>query len=307
MHLYNTLSNYWKNIFSCKVRKIPLDAGFSCPNRDGNISRKGCVFCNDQGSGTGMNKEGLSLREQYSTIRKKLLLKQNSLKFAAYLQSFSNTYCPPDILAKTLSELHDLEDLAVVCIGTRPDCIDHEKVKILKSFPCKEVWLDLGLQSADNNTLKLINRGHKAEDFSHACHMAQKSGIKVCAHVIAGLPGETLEHFLNTINFLNALPVSGIKIHNLYVCQNTALARMWEQGEYVPLQKSEYSQQTALALAWLRPDIVIHRITGDPAPGELLAPDWAGDKMSIINEVRKIMTESSLYQGKLFQRRLDTT
>lgn len=306
MRLYNTLSNYWKNEFLCKVRKIPLDAGFSCPNRDGNISRQGCAFCNDQGSGTGMSSENLSLREQYSTIRKKLLLKQSSLKFAAYLQSFSNTYCPPDILAKTLSELYDLEDLAVLCIGTRPDCLDYEKVKILKSFPCSEIWLDLGLQSADDNTLKRINRGHKAEDFTHACLMAQKSGLKVCAHVIAGLPGENLEHFLNTINFLNALPISGIKIHNLYVCRNTTLARTWEQGQYIPLKKSEYSQWAALALARLRPDIVIHRITGDPAPGELLAPDWAGDKMSIINEIREIMTDNSLYQGSMFQKKLDT-
>ncbi|MCA1743391.1 MAG: TIGR01212 family radical SAM protein [Desulfonatronovibrio sp.] len=307
MHLYNTLSNYWKNLFLCKVRKIPLDAGFSCPNRDGNISRRGCVFCNEQGSGTGMNKENLSLREQYLTIRNRLLIKQKPLKFAAYLQSFSNTYCSPDILTKTLSELHDLEDLAVLCIGTRPDCLNHEKIEILKSFPCSEVWLDLGLQSADDKTLKIINRGHKAEDFSHACLMAHQSGLKICAHVIAGLPGESLEHFLNTINFLNALPVSGIKIHNLYVCRNTALARTWEKGKYTPLEKSEYSQWTALALARLRPDIIIHRITGDPAPGELLSPDWAGSKMSIINEIRQIMTENSLYQGKMFQEKLDTT
>lgn len=305
MRLYNTLSSYWKKKFLCKVRKIPLDTGFSCPNRDGKISRQGCVFCNDKGSGTGMSSENQSLREQYFTIRKRLLLKQHPLKFAAYLQSFSNTYCTPEILAKTLSELHNLEDLAVLCIGTRPDCLDHEKIKILKSFPCSEIWLDLGLQSADDNTLKLINRGHKAEDFSHASLMAHKYGLKVCAHVIAGLPGENMEHFLNTIAFLNALPVSGIKIHNLYVCRNTPLARIWEQKKYIPLKKSEYSQWTAQALAGLRPDIIIHRITGDPAPGELLAPGWAGDKMSIINEIRKIMTENNLCQGKFFQNKVE--
>ncbi len=298
MEKYYTLSSYWKKKFGIRVWKIPLDAGFNCPNRDGTISSTGCIFCNEQGSGTGQSLKSISIKNQYNLCREKLILKHGPIKFAAYLQSFSNTYCSPARLELVLDQLSDLDDLCVLCVGTRPDCLDREKIRILASFPCDEVWLDLGLQSSRDETLKRINRGHLAEDFSRSCRLSSLAGIKVCAHVIAGLPGETLDHFLETIEFLNKEPVKGIKFHNLYICRNTTLARMWEMNIYRPQDMEEYAHWVALGLAGLRPDIIIHRLTGDPAPGELIAPEWARRKNSIINQIKNVMHVQELWQGR---------
>ncbi len=298
MQLYYPLSIYWKKKFGFKVWKIPLDAGFDCPNRDGTISSTGCIFCNEQGSGTGLNLKSISIKDQYNLFRQKLILKHGPVKFAAYLQSFSNTYCTPARLESVLQKLIGLKDLAVLCIGTRPDCLDKEKINILASFPCEEIWLDIGLQSSCDETLKRINRGHLVRDFSESSQLAASEGIKVCAHVIAGLPGERRSHFMKTINFLNNEPIHGIKIHNLYVCRNTPLARMFEMKRYLPLKMEEYATWVALALARLRSDIIIHRLTGDPGPGELVAPEWAAGKNSIINEIKMTMVRKNLWQGK---------
>jgi uncharacterized protein len=295
---YHTLSVYWKKKFGSRVWKIPLDSGADCPNRDGTISSKGCIFCNAKGSGTGLSLKSISLKDQYNQFRKKLMARYGRIRFAAYLQSFTNTYCSPDRLLSLLDQLRGLEDLEVLCVGTRPDCLDKEKLSILASFPSGETWLDLGLQSSCDDTLKNINRGHTAADFSTACRMADLKGINVCAHIVAGLPGEEMELFLETIDFLNNEPVRGVKIHNLYVCADTALAQMWKNKIYIPLKLEEYALWTARALARLRPDIIIHRLTGDPAPGELLAPDWAREKNRVLNEIKKIMAEKNLWQGK---------
>jgi uncharacterized protein len=298
MRLYNPLSAYWKEKFGIRIWKIPLDAGFKCPNRDGSISSRGCIFCNEQGSGTGLNLKSISIKDQYNLFRKKLISRHGRIRFAAYLQSFTNTYCPPDRLASVLDQLKGLEDLAVLCVGTRPDCLDEEKLNILASFPCEEVWLDLGLQSSCDDTLKRINRGHFAADFSVSCRMGDSKKINICAHVIAGLPGEDMDRFLKTIDFINNEPVRGVKIHNLYVCADTALAMLWKKKEYTPLKLEENALWLAQALARLRPDIIIHRLTGDPAPGELVAPEWAGEKNRILNQIKKIMAEKNLWQGK---------
>jgi len=298
MQIYNPLSAYWKEKFGIRVWKIPLDAGSDCPNRDGTISSRGCIFCNEKGSGTGQSLKSISIKNQYNLFREKLILKRGPMKFAAYLQSFSNTYCTPARLQEVLDQLRGLEDLCVLCVGTRPDCLDEEKIRILGSFPCDEIWLDLGLQSSCDETLMRINRGHLAADFSRSCRMSALEGINVCAHIIAGLPGETISHFMKTIEFLNNEPVRGIKIHNLYVCRNTTLARMWEMKEYLPQDMEDYAWWVVTALAVLRPDIIIHRLTGDPAPGELLAPEWARAKNIILDRINKIMTEKRLWQGK---------
>lgn len=295
---YHTLSIYWKKKFRSRVWKIPLDSGADCPNRDGTISSKGCIFCNEKGSGTGLSLKSISLKDQYSLFRKKLMARYGPIRFAAYLQSFTSTYCSPDRLASLLDQLRGLEDLEVLCVGTRPDCLDEKKLDILASFPSSETWLDLGLQSSCDDTLKNINRGHSAADFSTACRMADSKGIKVCAHIIAGLPGEEVGVFLETIDFLNNEPVRGVKIHNLYICRDTSLALMWKNRKYTPLKLEEYALWVTQALARMRPDIIIHRLTGDPAPGELLAPDWAREKNRVLNQIKKNMAEKDLWQGK---------
>ncbi len=300
MNRYNKLSFYWKNLFQTRIQKIPLDAGFDCPNRDGLISRNGCIFCTLQGSGTGLGICGMGLREQYHYWRVRLREKYKSCAFAAYLQSYSNTYGPLSKLKATLNQLLDLPDLRVFCAGTRPDCIDKDKARLLAGFPADEIWLELGLQSANDKTLSLINRGHSAEDFDRACDMAEKRGLRICAHVIAGLPGEDINDFADTVLFLNRLPVHGIKIHNLYVCAGTTLAQWWQNGLYTPLTLEEYAAWTARAITLIRPDIIIHRTASDPAGAELLAPAWAEKKNMVINTIDRILENNNQHQGQNF-------
>jgi len=302
MNRYNKLSQYWKNVFGTRIQKIPLDAGFDCPNRDGGISGSGCIFCNTRGSGTGLGCSGMSLQDQYLYWKSRLEIKFKGCRFAAYLQSFSNTYGPLSKLEHTLEQLLDLPELAALCVGTRPDCLDPDKAGKLASFPVRETWLELGLQSSDEGTLCLINRGHTADDFARACRLASAHGLRVCAHVIAGLPGEDLKNFLRTIDFINRLPVHGIKFHNLYVCRHTTLAVWWSQGRYCPLSLREYSCWIAAAIGCLRPDITVHRLTGDPSGDELLAPLWARGKNTVISTIHEILETRDLGQGMNYQK-----
>ncbi len=297
MKRHYALSDYLRQRFGQRVQKIPLDAGFDCPNRDGAISRRGCVFCNPRGSGSGLLRQGYSLAQQWEHWRERLERRYKARFFLAYLQSFSNTHGPASKLKSTLEQLQPLPNLAGLCIGTRPDCLDQEKIGLLAGFQCSEKWLELGLQSANDATLERINRGHSAEDFTRAVHMASDAGLKICAHVVAGLPGEESEDFLNTIRFCNNQPIHGIKFHNLYVCADSGMARLWQRGEYVPLTMDAYAHLCCEALALLRPDVVVHRLTGDPAPGELLAPDWAANKQALLSCIHRIMEEKDILQG----------
>jgi radical SAM protein (TIGR01212 family) len=294
---YLSLSVHFRRHFGRKVRKIALDAGSSCPNRDGSISSGGCAFCNETGSGTGLSGR-LSLRLQYLKMREHFLSRGHSHLFMAYIQSFSNTYGPADRLRAMISELCGLPDMAGIAIGTRPDCLDREKLAILRQAPFREVWLDLGLQSAHDRTLRRINRGHHAACFTHWARLAGESGIKVCAHVITGLPGETLTDFEDTVSALNGLPISGVKIHNLYVCRGTPLEEAWRRGEVELLGREESLRWAIRGLAMLRQDIVVHRLNGDPAPGELVAPDWALGKAAFLNDLKKRLRQWDVWQGQ---------
>ena len=296
---YFALSTYFRHRYGQRVQKLPLDAGFSCPNRDGSLSSKGCIFCNAIGSGSGQGEQGLSLKEQYMGWRDIFYKKYKARLFLAYLQSFTNTYGPLSKLTGVLDQLRDLPELQGLCIGTRPDCVDAEKLSVLAAFPGEESWLDLGLQSSNDQTLIRINRGHNAATFARAAITAADMGLKVCGHIIAGLPGETRDDFLQTIGFLNNLPISGIKIHNLYVCQGSSLAGWWKRGAYTPLTLEEYARWVVPGLARLRPDIVIHRLNGDPQPGELLTPAWAGNKGAVLRYIGKSLRENDIWQGKL--------
>lgn len=293
---YLALSAYLRSHFGERIRKIPLDAGFSCPNRDGTLSRSGCAFCNAQGSGSGLLAQGFGLAAQWDFWREQLAQKYRVRLFLAYLQSFSNTHAPLEKLRAVLEELDGLPGRVGLCIGTRPDCLDADKLDLLAALP-GETWLDLGLQSCHDATLRRINRGHDAACFAEATKNAAARGIKVCAHLIAGLPGEGPEDFLAGIAFLNALPIAGIKLHNLYVCSSTALARDFLSGCFAPLRREEYAVMVCEALARLRPDVVIHRLMGDPAPGELLAPDWAGDKQSVLDAIDGELARLEIRQG----------
>lgn len=292
------LSVYFQRRFGQRVRKIPLDAGSSCPNRDGTLSRSGCSFCNQMGSGTGLARTGMSVSRQYLARRERYLGRTENTRFLGYIQSFSNTHGPATRLRELLRELEGLPDLAGLAIGTRPDCLDEEKLEILQAAPFEEIWLDLGLQSAQNRTLELINRGHDAACFATWAKNAAERDIKVCAHVITGLPGENLADFEQTIAFVNSLPVAGIKIHNLYICLDTTMEHAWRSGRLELLSREESLAWHVRAITLLRPEIVIQRMNSDPGAEELVAPKWALAKAGFLNAVKQNLLEADSWQGK---------
>lgn len=201
-------------------------------------------------------------------------------------------------LAWVLEELAGLPGLAGICIGTRADCLDPDKLALLAGLDLPWVQLDLGLQSARDATLARVNRGHTAADFARATEDAAAAGIQVCAHLMAGLPGEGREEFLLSVDFVNGLPVAGVKLHNTLVLEDTALAQAWRAGEYSPPRLEDYAAWVAGALARLRPEIAVHRVSADPQPGELLAPEWAGDKTAVLRAVDRELERRDLWQGR---------
>lgn len=297
MNLFNSLPAYFRHRLGTRAQKIPLDAGSACPNRDGTISRGGCIFCNAAGSGSGMALSGTSLQAQWDIWRSRYQQSGRKEQYIAYLQSFSNTYGSPQRLAQLIETIQDFPDAIGVSIGTRPDCLDAEKLDIIAASTLPETWLELGVQTAHNASLRIINRGHKAEDSAWAINEAAARGIRVCAHVIFGLPNETKEDMLATVEWLNTLPILGIKFHNLYVCHNTALAHMWKNEQYEPISRKDYIEILIEAISQLRSDIVIHRLVGDPEAEELLTPTWAMDKRGLVREIDAALRGPNLWQG----------
>lgn len=297
MLLWHTLSTYFRARLGGRVQKIPLDAGSRCPNRDGTLSRAGCIFCNEQGSGSGLGGQGVDIPSQWRLWQEKYARTEDSRRFIAYLQSFSNTYGPPGRLRRLLSEVARLPGNLGVSVGTRPDCLDEEKLDILAACPLSEVWLELGLQSAHDATLERINRHHSRTDAERAIRAADARGLKVCGHLMAGLPGEDADAFLRSVRWAAALPLAGIKLHSVYVCAGTELARQYASGTYAPPTKEAYVEMLASALPLLPARMVVHRLTGDPAPGELLAPDWTLDKRGVLATLHRSMHRRGLWQG----------
>jgi radical SAM protein (TIGR01212 family) len=300
--LYYTLNEFLKEKFGEKVKKIPLDAGLTCPNRDGTKGFGGCIYCDPKGSGTGLYKEGKSLDVQLRFFLE-LFKKKNFKKFIAYFQSFSNTYAP----LEKLKELYDIvfmdPSIVGLAIGTRPDCIDENVVNLLKTYQEKGyyLWIELGLQSIYNETLKLINRGHTFEDFLKAYHLLKENDIPVVVHIIFGLPKETKEMMMETVKTLAKLKIDGIKFHALYIPKGSKMEEMYLKGEYKPLEMEEYVELVALALTYLPPSTVIHRVCSEAKEEDILAPTWVSKKMEVINLLRKFMSERNLYQGKNYQ------
>lgn len=286
------------------ARKVPLDAGLSCPNRDGTLSRLGCSFCNPAGSGTGLSARGLALAAQWELLAGRVLARQPGARLLAYLQSYTNTHCAPERLRALLAEISALPGVSGLCLGTRPDCLDlgagEERLDVLAGAlgALPFVQLDLGLQSADDAVLRRAGRGHDAACFAAAARAAAARGLSVCAHLVHGLPGARPDDLLRSVDFLSALPVASVKFHNLLVCRGTGLARLWQEGRLEPAGRGAYVEALAAALARLRPDICVQRLCADPAPGELLAPDWAADKAAVLAALRARLEELGLWQGR---------
>ncbi len=297
--LYNNLSSYFREKYGKRLSKICIDGGFSCPNRDGALGTHGCIFCGERGSGEHIAPEK-SIRRQ---VEDALRSAKDGEEFVAYFQNFTNTYAD----VETLRERYDaaLIDgrIRVLAIGTRPDCIDEEKARLIASYKERcDVWVELGLQSSDDKTAELINRGYKSEVFERACKILEGFGIPVVVHLIVGLPRETLENVKNTVQFINKLPIWGIKIHSIYVMKNTRLAEMHENGEYTPPTLYGYTEGAAYILSHIRQDLVVHRVTGDCPRDMLIAPEWNKDKNKIIEAINKRLAKEGLKQGSLFEK-----
>jgi radical SAM protein (TIGR01212 family) len=298
---WNMWSDYLFHTYGERVQKIPLDAGFSCPNRDGTLSSGGCVFCNPLGSGSGLGRSGLSLARQWQRQHAHLHGKGIRL-FIAYLQSYSNTYGPVAQLAAVLAGLKELPGIMGLAVGTRPDCVDPEKIRLIadtceqEAWP--ERWIEFGVQSSNNATLSRIRRGHDLAVAEAAIALAAAAGLKVCVHLIAGLPGEGKADFLESVRWASRQGISGIKLHCLYVCKGSALVDAYEKGAYRPLTQAEYVDMVAEALPLLRADIIMQRITGAPDWDELLAPPWAVRSRDTANKILAELRQRETWQGK---------
>jgi len=288
------------------VHKISIDAGFTCPNRDGTISHEGCIYCDPMGSGTGASRIGQTISEQIIVGKKRLYRRYKAQKFLAYFQAFTNTYASCEVLKSYYDEALNDPDIVGLCIGTRPDCVDEEKLQLIQSYTSKYmVWIEYGLQSIHNNTLKKINRGHTFEDFIYSIRLTQGRSIYICAHVILGLPGETREDIIETAVALANLGIDGVKIHSLYVAEDTPLASLYKSGAFQVLTQEAYIDLVVDFLERLPPHMVIQRLTGDPNPTRLVAPEWTLKKQMTLELIKRRMETRDTYQGKLYTATLD--
>ena len=294
--LYNNLSSYFREKYGKRLSKICIDGGFSCPNRDGTVGVGGCIFCGERGAGEHID-HTQSIREQVLSSLKDASGEDG---FIVYFQNFTNTYAPVDILKERYDAALIDERIKVLAIGTRPDCIDEEKVALIATYKDRyEVWVELGLQTASDAVAEKFGRGYKTEVFERAVKILEKHGIPVVAHVIIGLPGDDADGIKETAELLSRMPIFGLKIHSIYVMRGTCLASMYERGEYTPPSLGEYIDGAAYILSKTRLEVVIHRLTGDCPKDMLIAPEWNIDKHKIINGIVDYMNENRLYQGSL--------
>jgi len=295
---YNKLNEFLKNKFGERTLKICIDGGFTCPNRDGAKGKLGCIFCSEKGSGDHINKTNITeqINNYFSSYKS-----QRANKFIAYFQNFSNTYDSLENLKlKYDSALID-ERIVSLAVATRPDCINEDIVKLLKSYTDKYyVWVELGLQTSDEKTANIINRHYTNEQFSKAVRLLNKYNIDVVTHIMVGLPNETKTDLENTVSFINKHDVQGLKIHSTYVVENTVLADMYKKGKYIPISLEDYINSVIYILTHINPNIIIHRISGDAPKNLLLAPSWNSHKKLVLNGVNKIMEEKKLWQGMYY-------
>ncbi len=297
---YNQFSEYLKIKFGAKVYKITLDAGFSCPNRDGTISNDGCIFCDDGGSFSQAHSNKLSIEEQVNTGAETLKNRFKAEKFMSYFQAFSNTYKPVNELEKIYNSSLCRPDIVGLSIGTRPDCIDNDKLSLISSYTTDYyTWIEYGLQSVHDKTLAKINRGHDYNCFLKAYEKTKAKGINVCIHVILNL-FETYEEMMKTAQTIAGLEPDGVKIHMLCALSGTKLADMYNSGEIDFMTEDEYVQTVCDFLEYLPPHTTIHRLAGNGLRTELVAPRWIGKKLDCLNKIDREFLKRDSCQGKRF-------
>lgn len=294
---YNKFSSYLSSRYGGRIQRISVNAGFSCPNLDGFLSREGCIYCNNKSF--GINDCLIPIEEQIRSGMAAARKRYKAEKFILYFQSFSNTYGSCNELREKYDVVLNHPEFVCLCIGTRPDCIDEDRARLLSSYKNKlDVWVELGLQSANDKTLETINRGHNLDSFIKAVNLLCAYKIEIFAHVILGLPGEGIEEMARTASTLSGLPVKGVKIHPLHIVKGTGLETLFRKGEYKPMTMDEYIEYLIIFLENLRKDIVIVRAAADVLGDLLVAPEWIKDKHALLRLLDEEMERRDSFQGK---------
>ena len=298
MERYNHLNTYLKEKFGERTLKICIDAGFTCPNRDGTKGVGGCIFCGERGSGEHLKTIDIASQvENHLTSYRGM----RANKFIVYFQNFTNTYNSIENLKKKYDNALIDERIVGIQIATRPDCINEEIARLLFSYTDKySVCVELGLQTSNENTGKVINRCYTNEDFINAVTILRKYNIEIVTHIMVGLPGETHKDIVNSVNFVNNLDIQGLKIHSTYVTNDTKLNEMYENKQYSPITLEYYLDELCYIITHLRKDIILHRISGDAPKDMLVAPNWNSHKKLVLNGIDKILRERDLYQGMYY-------
>ena len=297
--LYRNFSGYLKEKYGGKVKKICIDGGFTCPNRDGKCGTGGCVFCAERGAGEHIE-AGRSITRQVEDF---FASAPSADAYIAYFQNFTNTYASAEVLRERYDAALIDERIVALAIGTRPDCISPQICELIASYKKKvDVWVELGLQTADDETAKIINRGYESSVYLDAAAMLKSYGIDVVTHIMIGLPGEGDAELEKTVEMINAANPCGIKIHSVYVCKGSRLEKMYYRGEYSPISMEDYVRRAAYVLTHINPETVVHRLTGDCPKGMLAAPEWNTEKNTVIKEIVSAMEKEGTYQGFYYKK-----
>ncbi len=300
---YHTYNYFLKQKYQHKVAKVSLNAGFTCPNRDGTSGYGGCVFCSDSGSGDYAGNVYDSLMKQFDDVSSIMRNKWPTCKFIAYFQANTNTYGSIERLKATFEPFINKKDVVGIAIATRPDCLNEEICDYLYDLSKRcDLYIELGLQTIHDDTAKFINRGHDFQTFIKGLDLLRARHIDVCVHIINGLPYETYDMMINTAKKVGQLDIQGLKIHNLFILKNTKLYKLFMDKPFQLLSRKEYISLVVEQLSYIPPHIVIERLTGDAPINDLFEPKWSIKKVTILNDIDKLMKEKDIYQGCLIKR-----
>ena len=299
---YNFFGDYLSARYSCRVLKLPVDAGFTCPNRDGTISTDGCIFCSDEGSASPTTAGFSSITDQMKNAIETFRRSSRDTRYIAYLQAFTYTYADPVVLKKKYDEAVYFPGITGLMIGTRPDCINRDILEVIRGYKHDnfELWIELGMQSVHDRSLEYLNRGHDSNATTDSIKLIAEYGISTCVHVILGIPGESWADMMHTAETISSLPVHGVKIHHLHIIRDTILHKMHINTPVTLLSLREYVSAVCDFIERLRPDITIHRLSGDRMEDSLVAPRWGLHKGTVINSIEEEFHRRCTYQGFLF-------
>lgn len=299
---FYSLDYFYRRKFGSKVARVAVDGGFTCPNRDGTVSYGGCVFCGTAGAGDFCAEKSLPILQQINIQKSILQNKWKELKIIPYFQSFTNTYAPVDVLRRKYEEALSVDDCVGLSVATRADCLGEDVLNLLDEVNKRTfLQVELGLQTVNDVTAQKINRGYPLEVFTNSIRELQKRGIETVAHLIVGLPGETVEDNLNAVRYISEMKINGVKIQVLYLLQDAPLMKWFAQGKVRFLERFEYIDIVAQMLSYLSPDVVVHRLTGDPPWKSVVEPKWTTDKKQVLNQINQHLKIKNLYQGCFYK------